>query len=351
MQDEIFYARVFALVALAALGALLVALLRPFVGPIFWAGLLAFLFAPINVRLRKRFRDRRGYAALVITITVIVGIALPAGLLAATFVTQASELVKRLAELRNGESLRDWPVVQGLTRWIESYLSVPADRLFSWIASNLSSFLSFLLSQGGAILVGVVGTGAGVALMLFILFFALRDGDAAAARVIALVPMRQDRKKSLVNQMATVTRATVLGALVTAMVQGFLVGLSFLFASLPSPVVFGVLAAFTSLIPVGGTALVWGPAAIALAAGGRWGAAAFVASWGFVVVSSSDNIVRPMFVSGRAQVPTLAVFLGVLGGVPAFGLLGAFVGPILIALALALVRFAEEEKGLRAPPG
>jgi predicted PurR-regulated permease PerM len=152
--------------------------------------------------------------------------------------------------------------------------------------------------------------------------------------------MRQAAKDELLERTAAVTRASVLGSMATAAVQGTLVGLAFLIAGLPSPVVFGVIAAFLSLLPVVGTAAVWLPAAVALAFQHRWGAAVFVVVWGLFVVGIADNVVRPWFISGRAEIPTLAVLLGVLGGISAFGFVGTFLGPVILSVVLALLRMA-----------
>jgi predicted PurR-regulated permease PerM len=142
-----------------------------------------------------------------------------------------------------------------------------------------------------------------------------------------------------------VTRAVVFGSLLTALVQGALVGVGFALVGLPSPVVFGAVAAVASLIPFIGTALVWVPAAVVLFLQGRWVAGLFLVGWSVVVVSSSDNVVRPLFISGRAQIATLPVFLGLLGGLSAFGAIGLVVGPVVVALTLALLRFAGEARG------
>jgi predicted PurR-regulated permease PerM len=127
-------------------------------------------------------------------------------------------------------------------------------------------------------------------------------------------------------------------------VQGALVGVAFALVGLPSPVVFGVLAMLAALVPLFGTALIWVPAAGVLAAQRRWGAAIFMAAWGVFVVAGSDNVVRPMFISGRAQISTLPVFLGLAGGLSAFGPIGMVLGPVIVALVLALLRFAEESR-------
>jgi predicted PurR-regulated permease PerM len=138
-----------------------------------------------------------------------------------------------------------------------------------------------------------------------------------------------------------VTRALVYGTGVTALVQGALVGMGFAFVGLPSPVVFGVIAALAALIPLLGTPVVWVPAVIVLAAQDRWGAALFMVIWGAIVVTI-DNFLRPWLVSGRARIEPLTVFIGVLGGVSAFGPVGVFLGPLVLALAIALVRFSLE---------
>jgi predicted PurR-regulated permease PerM len=156
--------------------------------------------------------------------------------------------------------------------------------------------------------------------------------------------MSSDRKANLVGQVSAVTRAVALGTLLTALVQGTLVGLSFAFTGLSSPVVFGVLASLAALVPLVGSSLVWVPAAIMLVVEGRVGAAAFLTFWGMVVVSLVDNIVRPLVVTGRAQISTLPVLLGLMGGLVTFGAIGIVLGPVVIALALALLRFVEEER-------
>jgi predicted PurR-regulated permease PerM len=128
----------------------------------------------------------------------------------------------------------------------------------------------------------------------------------------------------------------------TALLQGTLVAIAFALVGLPSPIVFGVITALAALLPFAGSGLVWIPAAIVLAAQQRWGAALFIVLWGALLVSLVDNFIRPMLVSGRAEVGTLTVFIGVLGGMSAFGAIGLVLGPVVLALILALLRFILE---------
>jgi predicted PurR-regulated permease PerM len=140
-----------------------------------------------------------------------------------------------------------------------------------------------------------------------------------------------------------VTRAIVFGTTVTAMLQGLMLGIGFAIAGLPSPVVFGVFAALLSLLPVGGSAFVWIPAVIWLFVDKHWGWGIFLLVWGSAL-SGLDNVVRPFLISGRARISALAVFVGVLGGIPAFGAIGVIAGPVILSLALALIEFAEESR-------
>ena len=128
-----------------------------------------------------------------------------------------------------------------------------------------------------------------------------------------------------------------------ALLQGIMVGVGFTIAGLPSPVVFAVLATLLSMLPVGGAAFVWAPAVIWLFFDGRWGFAIFLLAWG-LLLSGLDNVLRPLLISGRARISALAVFIGVLGGIPAFGPIGLIAGPVVLSLALALVEFAEESR-------
>jgi predicted PurR-regulated permease PerM len=178
-------------------------------------------------------------------------------------------------------------------------------------------------------------------MMLFLLFFLLRDGRHLLDRVVRLVPMEAQRRGALLKLIGDTTRAVVYGEVLTALAQGMLVGIGFAIAGLPSAVVFGVLAAVLALLPVGGSALVWVPAVVFLAATSQWSWAIFMLVWG-LAVSVSDNLMRPLLISSRAPVSVPAIFVGVIGGVSAFGMIGVIIGPVLLTVIAALLRFLDE---------
>ena len=355
MQDNRFTTRVFALAAVGLLAYLLYRIFHPFLGPIVWALLLAFLLFPANRKLRAALKGRNGAAALLLTFAVMFGIVAPVVFLGFLFVRQASDLLARVSaaagryQIERPQDLFKIPFLDRAVQWIDRSTLVTADQVREWLIGASRSFLELALAQGRQVLLGALGAVVALLLMLFILYFFFRDGDAMAGRLLSILPMRAERKASLAAHLSDVTKAVVFGTLLTALIQGALVGIAFAVTGLPSPVVFGFLAAIASLLPVAGTALVWLPGAVVLFARGSTGWAIFLAVWGALVVGSADNVLRPLLISGRAQISTLPVFFGVLGGIAAFGPIGIFAGPLVIALALALVRFAEEGSSESGP--
>ncbi len=343
--EDRFYARTFSLVVTAALGIAFYRIIEPFLGPIAWAIFLAFLVHPLHVRLTRKLRGRTPLSAFVLTLLVLVVFLGPLTALSAAFAAQVGQLVQyaqtTVADQAKGNVLdfANVPWVQQGLAWLNSTFDINTAQVRGWVSQGTEQVLQWLASMGGRVFVGAVGTVVGFVLMVFMLFFFIRDGDSMLQTARDLIPMPRAYKARLFDHLSAVTRAMVYGTGLTALIQGTLVGIAFLIADLPSPLVFGVIAALTSLLPFGGTALVWGPAVIVLAAQGQWGWAIFMLIWGTVLVSLVDNVVRPWLVSGRADVGTLTVFIGVLGGLAAFGAIGLFLGPVILALIIALIRF------------
>ena len=353
VSDGHFYRRVFALVAAAVLAGALFMIVRPFLQAILWSMLLAFLIAPVHRVLTRRLAGRAGLSALLLTIGTAVLLIAPLPLLGVAFATQAGELFGRLQKLvtESGISgpgdLLEIPIVSRAIRWASAIAPVTPQQIQQWLVAGARTLLQSMVGISGAFVVGAFNALVGLAVTVFVLFFFLRDGEVMVTRAVRLIPMAPDRRDRLVEQMGAVTRAVVFGALLIAVLQGVLVGVGFALVGLPSPVVFGALTAVTALIPLVGPAIVWVPAVVTLFMQARWIAALFLLGWGVAVVSSVDNVVRPLVISGRAQISTLPVFVGLLGGVSAFGAIGLIVGPVVVALTLALLRFALETRGGR----
>ena len=344
MTDTQFYARTFALLALLAVAYLLYLVLAPFFAPIAWAFFIAFLLHPMHEWLARRSARPTASAGLLTAFTLVILVG-PLAALGAAFATQVADLLKYAqqfaAEHRapSPADLADVPLVGRALAWLDINAGISLAQVQAWAVQVARAILGSLASLGQKAFLGALGTVIGFLLMLFILFFAIRDGRAMFAALRELVPMSREDRAHLFGHLASVLRAMVYGTGVTAIAQGILVGIGFAVAGLPSPIVFGVLAALFALVPMAGTPVVWVPAVIALAFQQRYYAAVALLAWGGFVVTI-DNFLRPWLVSGRARVSTLTVFIGVLGGVAAFGPIGIFLGPLVLALAIALIDFA-----------
>jgi predicted PurR-regulated permease PerM len=340
------YRRGFLLATVAILGFALFRMLAPLAGPIAWAVTLAFLLAPLQRAMARRLGARPSAAAGLITLLTPVVLLLPLTTLGVLFVRQVDTLVERLRALPpvlQGSLLlqvETWPVVGPGARWLRENLSISTEELMGSATEAAQSALRGLATAGGGVVLGAVGTVFGFFVMLFILFFLLRDGREMRQAAIRLIPLQPARRDAILTLVANTTRAVVYGTGLTALAQGALVGIGFAIAGLPSPIVFGVLAAVCALLPAGGAALVWGPAAIWLFASGEWGYGVFMLVWG-AIVSVSDNLIRPIAIRTHAEVSTLAVFVGVVGGVAAFGTIGIIAGPVLLTLIVSLLGYVD----------
>jgi predicted PurR-regulated permease PerM len=345
-----FYARLGAVLLLAVLGYLVWRIVSPLWQPLAWALLLGSLLAPLNVRVAARVGGRMRLASSITLLAAVLLFILPLATVAGAVAAQAAQLLHRLngqmPDVSRGLSvdLAHLPWLERGLAWVDANTTISLAQLEGWLLEGSKRLLETLVSSGSTFVMGALGTAASFVLMLFVLFFVLRDGPAVAQQVVRMLPIEGRRRARLWQHLADVTRAVFLGIGLTALVQGILVGVGFWIAGLPSPLVFGVVATLVALIPMVGSALVWVPGTLFLAARGEYGHAIFLAIWGAVVVGMVDNFLRPMLISGRADVPTLAVFVGVMGGLAAFGFIGLFLGPIVLGLLVALFRYESEER-------
>lgn len=343
-SGEAFYARTFALVTLLLLGFLLYQILLPFFAPLAWAVFIAFLLHPLHGWLVARLGGRASLSAALLTLATFVILIGPITALGAAFAVQVADLLQYAQQLAAGRTpedlakLADLPVLGGALAWVQEVFDVSFAQIQAWAGEGARAVLQFLASLGGRIFLGALGTVLGFVIMMFMLFFFIRDGREMFATLRELIPMSRTHRARLFAHLASVTRAVVYGTGVTALVQGVLISIGFAILGLPAPIVFGVIAALLALAPLVGPPVVWVPAVLVLVAQQRWYAATFLVLWG-VMISTMDNVLRPILVSGRARVGTLTVFIGVLGGVAAFGAIGLILGPLVLVLVIALVRF------------
>jgi predicted PurR-regulated permease PerM len=234
------------------------------------------------------------------------------------------------------KNLLSHPYISPIIARVMPYVGTIEPDIRGVLLPAIKNIASFLLSYSTAIIKNVFFMLIKLVIMVISLFFLYRDGERALRRFMSVLPLAGDDVAVLFGTVKRVLSAVVYGILLTCIVQGVLGGAGFWICGLPSPVLFGSLMAVAAVIPVVGTALIWLPGALYLLAQGEVLKGVFLLGWGGVVVGMSDNLIRPLFISGKAHMPILFIALGVLGGVFAFGPLGVVGGPIILAVSLAL---------------
>ena len=311
-------------------------ILRPYAGAILWGTVLAIVFAPLNRHLRDRLRQRRGVAAGLTLLVIVVLVLMPVALIVESLIREGTAVYGRIqsGELDVGAWFRQ--VFAALPAWAVGLLDRFGLTNFETLQTRLSSFLA-----SGAQLIASKALSIGqntfefvVALfvMLYLLFFLLRDGDALSRRLRDATPLSLERQRSLAARFTTVIRATIKGNVVVALVQGALGWLIFLILGVGPPVLLGVLIALLSLLPAVGAPVVWLPVAIYLFAIGHVWQASVLALFGALVIGSADNILRPILVGKDTKLPDYLVLISTLGGIAVFGANGFVIGPVIAAL-------------------
>jgi predicted PurR-regulated permease PerM len=341
----------FALLLVLLYGAFLI--LSPFLKALTWAAILAVLFYPAYAWLLSLLKGKATVAALTVIVLITLVIVLPGIQIVGFLSEEVVELVKSVAALVNGEGIEAWkqnPWIQWLLRWWAMLGMGLAELKFEidWkklVVQGAQVSSGVVVSQVTGAAQNVFLFVANVLLVLFALFFFLRDGASFCYRLRRLLPMDPEHQERLFNNITNAVTAVVHGCLVVAMIQGFLAGLAYWVLGVPYGVVWGVVTAFAALLPVGGSTLVTGPAAIYLFLQGDIVRGVLLVIWALAVVGGVDNVLKPIFIGTRLKLPMLFLFFGILGGLAVFGALGLILGPVLLALLAALLDLYMEEYG------
>jgi predicted PurR-regulated permease PerM len=327
--------------ALLLLGYLVFLIVGPFAVPLAWSAILGVFFYPIYLQVEKRSSPT--LAALLCTLTVTVVLIAPV-LLALTYAArealQASSAIH--ATLSSGTAL--------LPQWAANFTRqrLPASMqgmdLAGPLRQGVEKIATYVASRMGELLKNLFTFFVNLFILVFALFFMFRDGEKILRAVRHLLPFDPEIREEMLQESRDLIFASVAVALLIAAMQGLLGGLAFELTGLPAPVFMGVLTAFFSIVPVVGSALIWFPAAIWLILQGHWGKALIVFAISGGVASVADNIVRPLLLRNRTRLNDLLLFISILGGLDAFGLLGLVIGPTVVAAALGVFRVYMEHR-------
>ncbi len=316
----------------------------PFLTAVAWAAILAIVVYPAYAWLLKFLKGRETLAALIVTVLITFLIVVPA-IRGSFFLSQETvELARTLRASVGGEELEVWkgrPWVQKVIQiWegISAELSVFGIDLKSSVIQGVQTASGYLAAQVTSVAQNIFMFAINLIIALFSFFFLLRDGKELSHHVLTFLPMEQKHKEDLFQNIVNALFAVVHGALITAMIQGLLAGMAYWLLGLNFAILLGVMTGFTALFPIGGSFLVWFPAALYLGfvQGPIWkGLAMFL--WGLLIVGSIDNFLKPILIGNRLRLPVLFLFFSILGGLRLFGIIGLILGPVLLALLVALL--------------
>lgn len=328
--------------------------LEPFLGPLVWAAILALTFSPLTDRLVRALKGRRGLAAFVLLLAVTLVAVLPSIFLSSVLVSEATgayawlkdavqrgELAQMVAGLRSSWLGRIWEHVTPLFDQLSIDFSDLLLRATSWVSDQIVGQVAGLAKN---VLLSIVN----LLLMLVAMFFFFRDGQGMADRLRELLPMEPEHKDLIFDRFYTTVSAVVQSMVVTAAAQGVLAGIGYwLIGGMPFSLFLGFISGLASFLPLAGPAIVWSGVAVYLALTGFTGRALGLALWGTFAVSGIDNWIKPMFIGGRARLPTFLLLMSILGGLKVYGFLGVFLGPVVLAI---LIAFADIYRELYATP-
>ncbi len=320
-------------------------ILRPVISSIV---LVTFVY-PVYVWIRKLFRGKfLNITAFIATALMVLLIVFPGIVIAFAITTEATtiydivtEVFNNVGKIVNIDISKHLPpfVNQMLAKWIgtpwgggiiDIKLGDFLMRLGQWISS-------YIVTLSRNFIANTLKLFYELFVITVVSFYLFRDGEKILRFSIELLPLDEDERKEAVDRMKQMIHGILYGTILTSLVQAVLGGIGFIVTGIPSPVFFGVIMFFTSMIPFVGTPVVWVPAAIYLFIIQQPMKAVFLFLWGLLVVSLVDNFLKPIFISGGSKTHLLIVFIGILGGLPWLGFIGIFVGPLIVAFFIFML--------------
>ena len=313
--------------------------LAPYAGAVFWGIVLAILFAPVYRWLLKKTRQKPNLSSLITLFLIVFIVILPLSLVAVSLVNQAASVVDMIKSGEISMGIFFKRIMAILPQWVIGLLErfdltslATIEQKVTAAASQVSQVVARQAINVGSYTFDLL---VSMFIMLYLVYFLIRDGHSLAGRIKTAVPLPRKYKQRLFTNFTTVIRATVKGNVLVAIAQGALGGMAFWFLGVQGAVLWGTLMAFLSLLPAIGAAIVWAPVAVYfLATGAIWQGVALTV-WGVVVIGLVDNLLRPLLVGKDTKMPDYVVLLSTVGGMALFGLNGFVIGPVVAALFIA----------------
>ena len=336
------------IVILITLLWLIFTILEPFWHDFMWALILALTCYPLFTRLKSLFRGRGGLAALLLTLLIFIALVLPGSFILMNLGQEAKDAYRALSKISFSEKgllLAQKIRGSGLQPFLERWGIEPEQTevlLLNGIASGLRDVPKMIGERVSAIFKNLALFGLHVLFVMVALFFFFRDGSRYAHFLVGLLPLERPYQERVVGAFSKTVTAVVRGMFVTAFVQGVLAGAGFSMAGAPVPILLGLLTSITSFIPFLGAASVWLPASVYLIIQEEFLRGIGLGLYGFLIISTVDNLIKPLIIGESIKVPVFILFFTILGGLKVYGVIGIFLGPIILSLGMAFLTIYRE---------
>jgi len=317
----------------------------PFFAPIAWAAVFVIIFNPLYERLQRRVKSRVLSSLIMCTLIVVLIIG-PLIYLFAALVREAADAVSAVNTMYQTGALDKYmtfnlPWFESIKHSLAPYYDLSQIDLDQLIKDSITKVSNVIFSQTSWIITNGTKAVFYFFLMIFTMYYFFQDGETLVHKLKRLTPLPSDQVRTAFSQLRDVIQATMYGGLVVALLQGILGGVMFAVLGIPSAVFWGAMMAFLAFIPLVGAFIVYVPAGIILILSGAYVKGIIVIAIGTLVISQTDNLVRPYLIAGKAQMHPLMLFFTIMGGIYLFGLLGIVVGPLIAAVFVTLLKTFE----------
>lgn len=328
------------------LGYLTYRILQPFLNAVAWAVIFSIVFYPVYAFLLKylRFKFISSTLTLLIIILIVLG---PLTYLSFILASEIGDFVETINK-DTIDSIRDVFTNTKITRLfdkVQSYTGMEGIDISDILAENIKKIGNGMVNSLSTGITNITGVLIDFILMLFTVFFLLKDGPGFLSRIRGYLPFSEEDKERLISRVKDMIISTVYGGVVVAIIQGTSGGIAFYLLGIKSPVLWGTAMSVLSFLPMLGTFSIWGPASGYLFIHGMYVKGVILLLIGFFIISMVDNILKPLIISGRTKMPTLAVFFSVLGGIKLFGFIGFIMGPLVLVLFVSVFEIFRQKEG------
>lgn len=323
---------IFFMVLTAGVSVLAFFIFKPYIAPIFLAAIIAIVFYPFYKRLLKFFKEKKSLSSFAAVVIVLGAILIPSVFIAIALYKEATTFYFQISSMQVGSE----GALSAATNFFEKRISAFAPEISIDISEYLQKFTSWMIGHLDGLFSSFFKILIGLLLMIISLFYFLRDGDRIVKRLISLSPLADSYDEQIMKKVGLAVSSIVRGSLIIALMKGFLTALGFAIFSIPNPILWGVVSAFASFIPIVGSSIVIAPGVLYLFATSSLASSIGFAVWGVAFVGLSDNVLSPVLMERGMKIHPFLILLSIFGGLGLFGPIGFIAGPVVLSLLFAL---------------